>query len=433
MSGRSTRTLWTAPGPALVALLVVLLLALGAVLALTVPWSPLPGANLSAPGLPSGFTPEQIAREVAFHRALRPMSYASLALALVIAAGFGLTRLGAWIVATVARPFGGGWVWQVLLGTLTLTALGRLVTLPLAARSESVLRSYGLSNQDWGGWLSDVGRGVGVDSALTGLVLLAVIGLARVARRTWWAWAALTTAGLVVAGSFAYPIVVEPVFNDFQTLQPGPLREDLLALAARDGVPVSDVLVADASRRTTALNAYVSGFGSSRRIVVYDTLLTSAPQPEIELVVAHELGHAKAQDVRNGTALGALGAAAAVCALALLLGWPALLRRAGASGPGDARVVPLLLLLVAVGTLASSPAVNLVSRRIEARADVYALDLTRDPTTFAAVQRRLAVRNLSDLDPNPLAYAVFGTHPSTGQRLVLAREWERLRGRGIAR
>lgn len=429
MSGRATARRWTGPGR----VLVVLLLGLGAVLALTVPWSPLPGADLSASGLPAGFTPEQIAREVAFHQALRPASYASLALGLVVAAGLGLTRLGAWIVTTVARPLGGGWVWQVLLGTFALTALSRLVTLPLAAYSEGVLRSYGLSNQGWGSWLSDVGRGVGVDAAVTALVLLAVVGLARVAGRTWWAWAALTTAGLVVAGSFAYPIVVEPIFSDFRTLQPGPLRQDLLALAARDGVPVNDVLVADASRRTTALNAYVSGLGSSRRIVVYDTLLSSAPQPEIELVVAHELGHAKAQDVRNGTALGALGAATAICALALLLGWPALLRRAGASGPGDARVVPLLLLLVAVGTLVSSPAVNLVSRRVEARADVHALDLTRDPTTFAAVQRRLAVSNLSDLEPNPLAYAMFGTHPSTRQRLVLAREWERLRGERIAR
>ena len=92
-----------------------------------------------------------------------------------------------------------------------------------------------------------------------------------------WAWAAMATAGLVVAGSFAYPVVIEPVFNSFTSLQQGQLREDLLALAERDGVPVKDVLVADASRRTTALNAYVSGFGGSRRIVVYDTLVRQAP------------------------------------------------------------------------------------------------------------------------------------------------------------
>ena len=307
-----------------------------------------------------------------------------------------------------------------MLGTLVLTALGRLVVLPLSVRSEGVLRDYGLSTQSWASWTVDVLKGTGVDAALTTLALLAVVGLARRSRQ-WWAWAALATAGLVVAGSFAYPVVVEPVFNDFRPLEQGQLRTDLLALAQRDGVAVDDVLVADASRRTTALNAYVSGFGGSRRIVVYDTLLT-APPAEVELVVAHELGHAQAQDVRNGTLLGALGAATAVVGLALLLSWPPVLRRCGATGVGDGRVVALLLLLVAVGTQVAGPGVNLVSRRIEARADVHALDLTRDPSTFIAVQRRLALTNLSDLEPNPLAYALFATHPSTTERIALARQ-----------
>jgi STE24 endopeptidase len=288
-----------------------------------------------------------------------------------------------------------------------------------------VLREYGLSSQTWGTWSVDVLKGIGVDSALTALALLAVVGLARVATRTWWAWAAAATAGLVVAGSFAYPLVVEPVFNDFRPLAQGQLRDDLLALAERDGVPVDDVLVADASRRTTGLNAYVSGFGSSRRIVVYDTLLRTAPAAEVELVVAHELGHAADHDVRDGTLLGALGTATAVCALALLLSWSPLLRRAGAPAVGDGRVVPLLLLLVAVGTQLVGPAANLVSRQVEARADLHALELTRDPETFIAVQRRLAVTNLSDLDPNPVAYALFASHPSTTQRIALARRWER--------
>jgi STE24 endopeptidase len=91
-------------------------------------------------------------------------------------------------------------------------------------------------------------------------------------------------------------------------------------------------------------------------------------------------------------------------------------------------VVPLLLALLAVGTLLVGPATNLVSRRIEARADVHSLDLTRDPQVFADSQRRLALSNLSDLDPHPLAYALFATHPSTTERLALVREWARLRG-----
>jgi STE24 endopeptidase len=411
--------------PALV--LVALLLALGAALAVAVPWTPLPGADV-VPDASRDFTPAQIAREVAFHDALRPTSYGSLALGLLLVCLLGLTRAGGRVVRAVARPLGGGWVWQVLLGTLAVTALVRLGTLPLRARSETVLRAYGLSTQTWPSWLLDVVRGVLVDAGLNALALLALVGVARVARRTWWAWGAAATALLVVAGSFAYPLVVEPVFNSFTSLPAGPLREEILELAERDGVAVDDVLVSDASRRTTALNAYVSGFGSSRRVVLYDTLVETATPEEVALVVAHELGHAQERDVLVGTLLGALGVASAVCALALLLGWAPVLRRSGADGMHDPRIVPLVLALVAVGSLVVGPASNLVSRRVEARADVHSLDLTRDPQTFADSQRRLALTNLSDLDPHPLAYALFATHPSTTERLALVREWERLRG-----
>jgi len=406
--------------------LVLLLAALGVLLALVVPWTVLPGADLDPDPL-RDFTAVELAREVAFHNALRPSSYASLVIGLVVSVGLGMTRWGARVVTAVARPLGGGWVWQVLLGTLALGVIGRVATLPLSVRSELVLRDFGLSTQTWPTFAIDVGLGVLVATATASLVLLLVIGLARTLPRTWWAWGALGTATLVVAGSFAYPWLVEPVFNDFRPLPQGELREDLLALAERDGVPVEDVLVADASRRTTGLNAYVSGFGSTRRIVVYDTLLASAPPAEVALVVAHELGHADENDVLVGTLLGALGAAAAVCGLALLVTSRPLLQRAGASGPGDPRIVPLLLALASVGTLLASPVVNLVSRQVEARADVHALDLTGDPGTFAATQRRLATTNLSDLEPHPLHYAFFASHPGVTLRLALAREWERLR------
>ena len=407
--------------------LALLLGMLAVALAVVVPWTPLPGADVQ-PDAARDFTSAQLAREVAFHDALRPTSYASLALGLVVVSALGLTRLGARLVRAVARPLGGGWVWQVLLGTLAVTVVVRLATLPLRARSETVLREYGLSTQTWGSWSLDVLRGVLVDAGLSTLALLALVGTARVARRTWWAWGAGVTAALVVAGSFAYPLVVEPVFNSFTSLPAGPLRTAVLELAERDGVPVDDVLVADASRRTTSLNAYVSGLGSSRRLVLYDTLVERATPEEVALVVAHELGHAEEDDVLAGTLLGALGAAAAVCGLAVLLSWSPVLRRSGADGMHDPRVVPLLLALVAVGTLVVSPAANLVSRRVEARADVHSLDLTRDPRTFVDSQRRLALANLSDLDPHPLAYALFATHPSTTERLAMVREWVRLRG-----
>ena len=409
------------------ATLLVLLAALAVTAWLTVPWTVLPGAHPVA-DVGRDFTPAQVAREEAFHSALRPSAYSSLLLGLVVAGLLGLTPLGGRLVTAVARPLGGGRVAQVLLGTLALGLVGRLVTLPLDVRSEQVLRRYGLSTQGWGGWAADAVKGLLVATVLTSLALLAVLLLVRLLPRTWWAWGAAVTALLVVVGSFVYPLTVEPLFNHFTPLPASGLRTDLLALAAKDGVPVQDVLVADASRRTSALNAYVSGFGGTRRIVVYDTLLTSASPAEVELVVGHELGHAKRQDVLHGTVLGALGAAAGVCLLALVLSWAPLLRRAGADGPGDPRVVPLVLFLVALATLLLAPVPNLVSRRLEARADVSSLDLTRDVATFTLSQQRLAVTNLSDLRPGLLAYGLFATHPTGSERLALAREWQRLRG-----
>ena len=123
---------------------------------------------------------------------------------------------------------------------------------------------------------------------------------------------------------------------------------------------------------------------------------------------------------------GALGAGAGVAALGWLLSWDPLLRRAGAESAGDPRVVPLLLFLLAVGTVVSTPMQNLVSRHVEARADVHALDLTGDATAFAEMQRGLATTNLSDPDPPAAWQWFFGSHPTAAQRLAMAADWTRL-------
>jgi STE24 endopeptidase len=411
----------TAPRlPALVAFL-VLGAALVALLALTTPWHPL-GANAPrvAADVHRDFTPAEIARENAFHRQTRPPGYAAVVLGLVAAAVLGLTPLGAKVVERLGR---GPWPVRAAIGGLALALFPRLLTVPLDARTEVVLRRYGLSTQTWAGWAVDQAKGALVGSVLVVVATVGLVGIARVAPRTWWAWGALAAAALVCVVSYAYPVVVEPLFNHFTPLPAGPLRTELLGLADRAGVPVKEVLVADASRRTTALNAYVSGYGSTRRIVLYDTLLNDASPKEVELVVAHELGHVKHHDVRNGTVAGALGAAAAVAGLYLLLTSPALLRRAGADGPSDPRVLGLVLFAIAAATLLTSPAQCLVSRRIEARADVHSLDLTGDVDTFVASEKRLAVTNLSDLDPDPVTYAFFFTHPTSPERIALARAW----------
>jgi STE24 endopeptidase len=405
--------------------------AVAVVIVVATPWHllPTPPGGRTAVDPAAVFTPAQISRAESFASALRPASLASLLLGLLVAGLFGLTRAGAIITRAVARPLGGGWAWQVLLGSIALLVLGRLVTLPLSAYGEMVRHRYGLSTRGWGLWARDVATSTAINAGLTALTLLGIVWLGRRAPRTWWAWAAGGAAALVVIGSFLYPLVVEPAFNRFESMPASALRSDLLDLAERNGTPVEDVLVADASRRTTALNAYVSGFGSTRRIVVYDTLLDQLPDDEVESIVAHELGHVSADDVLTGTLIGALGAAAGVALLGWLLGSAPLLRRAGADAAGDPRAVGLVLFLVALGTLLSTPVQDGVSRQIEARADLHALDLTEDPAAFADVQRTLGVANLSDPDPPALWQWFFGTHPTTAQRVAFAGDWAALHDR----
>jgi STE24 endopeptidase len=365
-------------------------------------------------------------RAESFAAALRPASLVSLLLALGTSALLGLTRLGARLVTAVAAPLGGRWATQVLLGVPALLIVGRLVTLPVSAYAEMVRHRYGLSTRGWGLWARDVTVSTVISAAVTAFALLSFLWLVRRLPRSWWAWSAGFAAGFVVVSSFLYPLVIEPAFNTFESLPASELRTDLLALAEESGVPVSDVLVSDASRRTTAVNAYVSGFGSTRRIVVYDTVLEQLPDTEIESIVAHELGHVVHGDVLTGTLIGALGAAAATAFFGWLLSWTPLLRRAGAEAPGDPRVVPLVLFLLAAGGLLATPVQNLVSREIEARADLSALDLTRNPDTFIAMQRRLAATNLADPDPPAAWHWFFGSHPTAAQRIAFAHDWEEL-------
>ncbi|MGY1603387.1 M48 family metallopeptidase [Geodermatophilus sp. SYSU D00815] len=417
-------------GSARAALVVAVLLGAAFVLVvvLRTPWSVLPTPpGGSVPVDPTAGVPaDVVARADSFAAAIRPASLANLVLGLAVTAVLGLTRLGARLVRAVAAPLGGGWVWQVLLGTLALTVVGRLVTLPLSVYGEVVRHRYGLSTRSWPLFLRDVAVNTAIDAGLTALGVLALVVLARRVPRLWWAWAAGAAAALVVLGSFLYPVVIEPAFNRFESLPAGELRTAILALAEENGTPVEDVLVSDASRRTTALNAYVSGFGSTRRVVLYDTTLANLPDDEIESIVAHELGHVATDDVLTGTLMGALGAAAGVALLGRLLTWAPLLRRAGADGPGDPRVVPLLLLLVAAGTLLATPVQNLVSRHVEARADVHALDLTADPEAFVSMQRRLAATNLAQPDPPAAWQWFFGSHPTAAERVALARDWTEL-------
>jgi Zn-dependent protease with chaperone function len=410
---------------------VALAVALAVAVVLLVPWHRPPAPRADQLAALADLPAEQVDRGKAFRAAMRPGMYGGLVVGLVAALLLGLTPLGARLVELAGRPFGDHWLARAVLGGLAVVLVADLVTLPFAAWRQSVVARYGLSTQGWGGWAVDLLKGYAVSAVIGVVALLGFYTVVRLLPRWWWAAGAVGAAGLVVLLSFVLPVLVEPVFNRFTPMEPGPLRGELVAMAARDGVPVRDVLVADASRRTRAVNAYVSGLGPTRRIVVYDTLLREAPPAEVTSVVAHELGHAKRRDVLTSTLTGALGAALAVVGLYLLGSWSGLLRAAGVDSIAEPRAFALLVAVVAVVGLVSAPAQGLISRRVEARADAHALALTADPATFESMQRRLSAVNLGDPDPPRWEHLFAASHPSTVERMAAARAFAR--GEGVPR
>jgi STE24 endopeptidase len=300
----------------------------------------------------------------------------------------------------------------VLAGAITAAALATAVTaltLPVSAISRERAKDVGLVTQSWTGWLGDVAKGVAIESVIVGAGgAVLVFGMRRFGRH-WWAPAAAIAVGFGVAMTYASPILIEPLFNTFKPLPQGELRSDVLELARKADVKVGQVYEMDASRRTTAANAYVGGLGSTKRVVLYDTLLREFSPEEVRLVVAHELGHVHYHDVPRGLLYLAIVAPFGMFAVARLSE-----RWAPSGGPAAVPAVALsLALMVPALTMVS----NQLSRQVEARADRFSLELTHQPDALIGFQKRIAVQNVSDPEPPRWVSFLLGTHPTAMQRI----------------
>jgi STE24 endopeptidase len=352
------------------------------------------------------FSAEEVERARRYHRPLYWAAGIDLAVEAGVLAAFVWSGLGN-VLDPASLPW---WGRAPAYAAIVVVSLAALRT-PLALWS-GVIREWrwGLSTQRLSSWVGDRCKAVALNVVLTSALLLGLVGLARLLP-SWWAAPAAGAFALATLGlAFLGPVLFEPLFNRHAPLQDEAFAAELHVLAERAGVPVRDVLVQDASRRTRKANAYVSGLGRTRRVVVTDTLLEQATPAEVRLVVAHELGHRRARHVLRGTVLGIACAVAATLVL-----WGALGTRVA-----DPHRVPLILLLGLGLSLATLPAQTSVSRRWERVADRYSLQLTGDRTAYESAFRRLARANLSDLDPPRLLYLLLFTHPTPPERLAAA-------------
>jgi STE24 endopeptidase len=282
----------------------------------------------------------------------------------------------------------------------------------------------GLATQAWSDWAVDVVKSAGIGAVTAAIGGLAAVALVRRFPRNWWAPGAVLVIAYGVVTIWLYPILIDPIFNRFEKLKSGQLRSDVMQLADRAGVDVGEVFRVDASRRTSAANAYVIGLGHSKRVVLYDNLIEDFPRDEVRLVVAHELGHQKHNDLLRGLAWLALVAPAGTFLT------QALAERFGRSVHlGDPRArpgpsaLPAIALAIGLTGFALGVASTALSRPVEATADSFALNLTRDPRDFIQFERRITIRNVGDPDPPSVYQVLFGTHPTTVERIGAGVAW----------
>ena len=315
-------------------------------------------------------------------------------------------------LAVALQPVGRGRVRTSVLIGLVVVAAVWLVGLPFAAVSLVRRRDFRLSEQGWAGWLVDQLTTLGVQAVLVTIGVAGAVWLAGRFGRRWWVVGAPALVGIAALFIVLQPLVVQPLFNRFEPLADRRLAAEIEDLADKLGVRVDDVLVADASRRTTTANAYVAGLGPTRRVVLYDTLLDGRfTDGEIRFVAAHELAHVERRHLWKGLAWFALLAVPGV----FLLAW--MTDRLGGLGP---RLVPLGLAFAFGWILLTQPLANAVSRRYEAEADWLALQATRDPASGVALEQSFVKTSLADPDPPGWVTFWYGTHPTPMQRIAMA-------------
>jgi STE24 endopeptidase len=325
----------------------------------------------------------------------------------------------------LARAFAGGPQESLHRGVLFLAGVlfvPSLLKLPLSVYATFRIEGrYGFNTMTWGLFWRDLFKGTALSAVLGVPLLYALLALMRSFGSTWWLWAFGLLLVFQIAMLVVYPIFIAPLFNRFQPLQDGPLKQALMELSGRLRFPAGDIHVMDGSRRSLHSNAYFTGFGRFRRIVLYDTLLRQMEQPELLGVLAHEIGHYKRRHIYKLMAVQILMLGGLLFLASLALRWPPLYAAFGFEThayAGSAALAPatfagtpavglfLFMTVFSVLSVFFSPLQNLFSRRHEYEADAYAIEATGDAAAMQTALIKLSTRNLSNLTPHPW-YSAF--------------------------
>jgi len=329
----------------------------------------------------------------------------------------------------VAHALGHRLYVRVLVYFSLFAAFSAVLGLPLAWYEEFALEhQYGFSTQTLAGWFLDTGKGLVFTIVSLGVVPILYLAWRVVRRwpRGWWWRLAVGVGPIALAAAILQPVIFEPVFNKFEPLRDQALSREILALGAKAGIPAKHVFQVDMSRRTNKINAYVSGFGASQRIVLWDTILKSMKPDEILFVMGHEMGHYVLGHVWKAILMVWAGAFAAFWLVARITAWllTAFGKRWGVDGPGDLAAMPVLSLALTVVTFLAQPGLNAISRGVEHESDIYGLEITHDNDAAARAFLKLAQDNRSNPDPAPWVKFMFYGHPPLGERIRFALEYK---------
>jgi STE24 endopeptidase len=357
-----------------------------------------------------------------YHRLKRQASVLSAVVTAGVLAGLLLSGASA-ALRTLAASLASSPAAVVGFYALFLGVLHEAATCPVSIyRTYALERQYGLSFAPFSAWARDHVKAVLLTTALGVAAAEVVYATLRWWPRWWWAASATAFVGAVVLLAKLAPVVLLPIFYRFKPLERDSLRARLAALSQRAGVPVLGIYEWGLGEKTRRANAALVGTGRTRRILVSDTLLEHYSDDEIEVILAHELGHHVHRDIPKALVVevALLLAGFGVAAIAMNAWW----RPLGLTSPADVAGLPLLLLAGGAASLVATPLVNAISRFNERRADRYALTMTRQPAAFVSAMRRLGTQNLAEERPSRAALWLFHTHPPISQRIDAARAYD---------